>query len=331
MQWQLCSILTGVLLSPPLHAVDAAKQQEAINRLEQAAAKTNIFELPSFELKADIQMENQGKPIRGTYQFFWNGPDQWKEEITLPGYSDIQVGAKGNISRQRSTDFIPIQIYDLHEALGFGSSLGSLPSASLVRTDLSSKDVVQKVHRKKRYGDGLTCFAIENDQNRRMERCIRDSAGTVAREDDDRDFQPVGNKVFPRILGFVRDGKRIVDLKIWELSSPRQFPPDAFTAPAGVAPKAGCMNPVAPRLVQKRNPQYPESARMQRVQGTVSLDASIGTDGVTEIRKVVENPDAVLAASAQEAVKQWRYEPAVCNGQPVPSETIVPVNYTLSY
>ena len=70
---------------------------------------------------------------------------------------------------------------------------------------------------------------------------------------------------------------------------------------------------------------------MQRVQGTVSLDASIGTDGVTEIRKVVESPDAVLAASALEAVKQWRYEPAVCNGQPVPSETIVQVNYTLSY
>jgi hypothetical protein len=40
---------------PTAAAVDA-KQQEAINRLEQAAAKTNIFALPSFELKADIQM-----------------------------------------------------------------------------------------------------------------------------------------------------------------------------------------------------------------------------------------------------------------------------------
>jgi outer membrane biosynthesis protein TonB len=52
--------------------------------------------------------------------------------------------------------------------------------------------------------------------------------------------------------------------------------------------------------------------------------------GVPQIRKVVENPDAALAASALEAVKQWRHEPAVCNGQPVPSGTIVQVNYTLS-
>jgi hypothetical protein len=155
----------------------------------------------------------------------------------------MQVGAKGNISELRSTDFIPLQIRDLHQALGFGSSLGSLPSASLVRTDLSSKDVVQKVHRKKRHGDELTCFAIEDDQNRRIERCIHDSAGTVAREDDDRDFQAVGDKVFPRILGLVRDGKRIVDVKIWELSSPAQFPPDAFTVPARRCTEGGLHEP----------------------------------------------------------------------------------------
>lgn len=331
MRWLIYSIVAGVWFHPLLSAVDSAKQREAIARLEQAAQKTNIFALPSFELKADIQLENRGKPIRGTYQFLWNGPDQWKEEIALPGYDETEVGMKGNIFVQRTTDYVPVQIHDLHQALGFGSSLGSLPLTSLVRFDLGPKAVVKDIHHRKEHGEELTCVELENDQKQHRETCVREASGTITRANSDRDFRPAGDKIFPRILSFALEGKNLVDVKIWELTTPAQFPPDAFTAPAGVTPKAGCMNPIAPRLVQKRNPHYPESARMQRVQGTVSLDAWIGTDGAPEIRKVAENPDAALTASAVEAVRAWRYEPAMCNGQPVPSETIVQVNYSLSY
>jgi TonB family protein len=331
MRWLLYSIFAVVLCSSSLRAVDAAKQQEAISRLEQATAKTNIFDLPSFELEADIQLNSQGKPIRGTYQLLWNGPDQWKEEIAVPGYTELEVGVKGNIFVQRSTDYIPPQIHDLHQALGFGSSLGSLPLTSLVRFSLGTKELIKNTRRKKEHGDELTCIEIEDDQKNQREACVRDASGTLARRNDDRDFRPVGNKVFPRILAFAVEGKNLVDVKIWELTSPAQFPPDAFNAPAGVTSRAGCMNAVAPRLVQKRNPQYPFSARMDRVQGTVSIDAWIGPDGVTQIRKVVKNPDAALTASAMEAAKEWRYDPALCNGQPVPSETIVQVNFSLSY
>ena len=44
---------------------DSAKQQEAIQKVDQAAAKTNIFELPSFQMKANVQIESQGKLVDG--------------------------------------------------------------------------------------------------------------------------------------------------------------------------------------------------------------------------------------------------------------------------
>jgi hypothetical protein len=111
---------TVALWSEPLPD-DAAKQQEGIKKIEQAVTHTNIFELPSFEMKASVQIATQGKLTDGTYQLLWNGPAQWREEIRFPGYTEVQVGGNGTVSIQRSTAFLPLRIYHLHAALGFGS------------------------------------------------------------------------------------------------------------------------------------------------------------------------------------------------------------------
>src|SRR5882762_2353692 len=79
-----CLILAATVaiwLQPMLASDDAARQQEAIKKIEQAVTHTNIFELSSFEMKANVQIATQGKLTDGTYQLLWNGPAQWREEI----------------------------------------------------------------------------------------------------------------------------------------------------------------------------------------------------------------------------------------------------------
>jgi TonB family protein len=70
------------------------------------------------------------------------------------------------------------------------------------------------------------------------------------------------------------------------------------------------------RLIHRVEPVYPTNARMQRLQGKVTLSATIGTDGSVRQVKVVEGPP-VLAESAKEAVQKWKYNPANLNGTPV--------------
>jgi len=125
-------IILSFALGQSLIASDADQQQEAIVRLEQAISKTDIFELPSFVMKADVQIEDHGKMVSGTYELLWNGPDHWREQISVPGYSEVQTGGKEVVWVQRSTDFIPVPIYALRQALGFGPSAGSPQSMSLV-------------------------------------------------------------------------------------------------------------------------------------------------------------------------------------------------------
>jgi protein TonB len=81
-------------------------------------------------------------------------------------------------------------------------------------------------------------------------------------------------------------------------------------------------------LIKRVNPVYPSMAKTARMQGAVELLIQIGKDGsVTQVKRL--NGQPILAGAAQEAVKQWRYEPAKVNGQPVETETTVKLTFDL--
>lgn len=82
-------------------------------------------------------------------------------------------------------------------------------------------------------------------------------------------------------------------------------------------------------LVHQVKPNYPPLARQARIQGSVVLQAVIGKDGsIQNLRLVSGHP--MLAPSAIDAVKQWKYRPYFLNGEPVEVDTQITVNFTLS-
>lgn len=82
-------------------------------------------------------------------------------------------------------------------------------------------------------------------------------------------------------------------------------------------------------LIKKVQPNYPPLARQARIQGTVVLQAEISKEGTIQNLQLISG-HPMLAPSAIEAVKQWRYKPYLLNGEPVAVETQVVVNFTLS-
>lgn len=82
-------------------------------------------------------------------------------------------------------------------------------------------------------------------------------------------------------------------------------------------------------LLRKIQPTYPPLARQARIQGSVLLQAEISKDGsIQNLRLISGHP--MLAPSAIEAVKQWKYRPYILNGEPVEVETQITVNFTLA-
>ena len=93
--------------------------------------------------------------------------------------------------------------------------------------------------------------------------------------------------------------------------------------------EVGTPGVTAPRAIFKPEPEYPESARVARVQGRVTLRAIIGLDGAIESVQVVHAASPLLVESAVETVRQWRYEPGRWGKRPVRVRVFITVDYSL--
>jgi protein TonB len=85
----------------------------------------------------------------------------------------------------------------------------------------------------------------------------------------------------------------------------------------------------AARLVYQPKPEYPQLAKITRTEGTVEFEAVIGKDGTIEELKVLRGHPLLLKA-ALDAVRQWRYQPTLLNGEPIEVVTEITVNFKLA-
>jgi TonB family protein len=83
------------------------------------------------------------------------------------------------------------------------------------------------------------------------------------------------------------------------------------------------------KLVSQVRPVYPPEAKAQGIQGKVTLQAILDKDG-TVANLVVVSGDPMLVPAAMEAVRQWKYQTTLLNGEPVEVVTQIDINFTLS-
>lgn len=81
-------------------------------------------------------------------------------------------------------------------------------------------------------------------------------------------------------------------------------------------------------LLHRVEPDYPEQARQQQIQGPVVLDVRTRRDGTIQELKLLSG-QRLLADAAIAAVKQWRFRPQLVKGEPVEMQTTVTLNFKL--
>ena len=89
----------------------------------------------------------------------------------------------------------------------------------------------------------------------------------------------------------------------------------------GSSPAAYLSNPA---------PGYPDAARRQRQEGTVSLRVLVSANGqASQVVLAGSSGVSSLDQAALRAVRRWRFKPARQNGQPISAWVRVPVRFTL--
>ncbi len=109
--------------------------------------------------------------------------------------------------------------------------------------------------------------------------------------------------------------------------------PDNVTLTDGTIPLGRRLrvggNLLAAKLINRVQPVYPALARQTRIQGVVRLHMILQKDGTVQQLEVVSG-HPLLVQAAMDAVRQWRYQPTLLNGEPVEVDTTVDIVFALN-
>jgi TonB family protein len=99
--------------------------------------------------------------------------------------------------------------------------------------------------------------------------------------------------------------------------------PKPFHGPRMVRVAQGVMDK---SMVKRVEPQYPQEAKNNHIQGDVVIEVMIDTKGnIAKLNVIKGHP--VLAKAAVEAVSQWKYKPFTIQGDPVDVETTILIKF----
>ena len=86
-----------------------------------------------------------------------------------------------------------------------------------------------------------------------------------------------------------------------------------------------------PERIKTTNPLYPRTRQYQGGEGWVALNFMIDTEGVPyDITVNTSSGDSAFERAAIRAVEEWRYQPAMFQGQPIDAGTLANITFLLS-
>ena len=109
-------------------------------------------------------------------------------------------------------------------------------------------------------------------------------------------------------------------------------PPTTDTGTQNPAPQPTGPVEIGLKATASPAPIYPTDALRDGVTGTVQLDLLVGADGrvLTAIIAKSSGDRRLDAAAREQVLRNWRFQPAMVNGVPVPAHGILPIAFNLN-
>jgi TonB family protein len=335
----LCPVICClVLLVWQILPASGGDDQTALRKVfEKALDTTNIKAqgMPGFQLLGDIRIRvKKDLTAQGKYLLTWTPEGKWKEDIEFEDYRRTRVGDGQQFWQVRSTNIENPPIYELDELLRVGRHL-RIPEG----------DTLKRVHPEKIDGTAADCILDVLNKWTSTMFCFSSASGELlrylpgtessqlpwkVRGEEYSQFQSWSGKRFPtRLTGF--NGKQpVVELQLEGIKPLPEFPSDFFNPPLDASVWRDCRENAPWTLKDKVPPTYPQSARINRVQGTVVLYATIQENGHASGFHIVHSAGTELDYAAINAISRWRWKPTKgCENSKGRTELLTDVTFSL--
>jgi len=316
-------------------AVADSKQQIAEDLFKKAADHSGPLTAIKGPYRIQYKLifyDSQTGAVEGSYSRIWLSRHQWRREVSMPEFSEVSVSDGPSTWIERKPH--------LFEPSNVSRFLGSLESSSSPR--LNPNDLVSKVKEETKGPARMQCVETRNplapppigDKSF----CFDATNGAIVRlkEADLRtefsDFESGDGAVIARKVQQFRGKELVAEGQLITLSSQELPARGLLDHSANARQFSNCDGKVTPgKLIQHKNPEYPAVARMAHQEGTVQVYVVIDVDGKPKDIEIVRGASKLLNDAALEAIRQWRYQPYICDGIPVQVESVVDTNFNLAH
>lgn len=310
----LSGIFVLVLGVGVLCADDAAP--EAKQLLLAAHGASDLSALLPYELEGTVVINpGTGNEKKGSITIY-RDHERSRSELRVEDYQEVRLVVGNKLYIYRSTPLPVPLLGQLLDTDHYWDKLSDDGDAKL--GDVSKKKVQNRVS---------SCFEVKGEQRHRLcfdpERKVLLESLDQQRVIEFSNYSDVDGHLFPNKITVLLElaTKEMPILLVENIQVLKaQFSPTAFAVPPHATEFDTCENLQAAKPAQTPRPEFsPMVARRNAGTPVIHIYGIIEKDGSLQNVKMLTT-DAELQQSIVEALKTWRYTPAMCGTTPVASE-----------
>ena len=319
--------LTSVFIIASVILIMGSNNPASQQLLVEAERHASLFgdQQGPFQLEVDFSAQLK-VPTSGHLSLRWAATDRWWRKVVLGEFQQIDIRHGEMLYTTRNVDFTPIRVRELIALLQFaeGNNLVATKQKQMVRESIA-----------------VTCLRVQNKEEKSEphEVCLNSATHDIlsdawnALPDEQRleryaDYLQLGTHYYPRKLELLVNGSKVISAAVSSLTDV-PFDDNLLVVPKEAIARRQCPHMKHPIALKTPDPAYPASASRDHLIGDTTVSMTVLADGtVADIRLLGSATHSMDDATLQ-ALKKWRFKPAMCGAEPVVSDIEVVVSFRL--
>jgi len=270
----------------------------------------------------------------GEYTLLLSTPEAWFEATRFPGYTDLGGRSGAKVWRKRNVLEKPYRMHQLAMMIDPAHHLRLPPEARVRRSwtaegGLSCMEVGPTHDLWQHDRSGISALSpITGSDANPVTLCFDPNSGALRRVDYGLPLPRfefdgevmLGARRFPATMKCYEAKDLAIEATVVELAADTASDDTEFAVPEGAQSWPFCADPTPPRMIAKREAEHFAAARARGQFGTVVVLAEVGRDGILHDLTFVDARAKMLRLSIEKVVNEWKYQPATCEGEPIPAD-----------
>src|SRR5579864_8346129 len=184
-----------------------------------------------FFLLANVSLREGNKTVDGVFAMTWASPGQYHRVFRFPGFEANEVFADGTMYRKRSTEALPLMMWELDQLLSLTANYRPGPHSKVrrVQTEGAGSGQTVCVLTQVELIDSRICVNGATGEPSFIDRGTDISRAPSMHEHFEySDYQPFEGRTFPGKMLFRGWGGREIEVHVQKLIHAQSFPENEF-------------------------------------------------------------------------------------------------------